>query len=89
MWRPRTETVFVRKAAPKTETEGGIILPTEQQGLTLEGEVVYTAKGLEYLKGEKILYSKFSGSEVKIGSDSLFIIRSDDILAVWENENVQ
>lgn len=86
MWEPRGDTVFVRKAAPRTETDGGIILPTEQVGLTLEGEVVYTNAGHSYLKGSRVLFSKFSGSEVTVGGESLLIIRVDDLLATWQGE---
>jgi len=87
MWEPQGNTVFVRKAAPKTTTEGGIILPTEQQGLTLEGEVVYTSLGVNgVLQGKKVLFSKFAGSDVKVGNEVLLIMRVEDILAVWTDE---
>lgn len=85
MWQPKNGTVFVRKAAPKTETEGGIILPTEQIGLTLEGEIVVSGH-LLHDPGDRVLFSKFSGSEVTVNGESLLIIMADDILATWQGE---
>jgi co-chaperonin GroES (HSP10) len=38
------------------------------------------------MDGVKVLFSKFSGSEVKVGSESLLIMRTDDILAIWQGE---
>jgi len=80
------DTVLVKKIAVKDTTEGGIVLPVEQQGLTLEGTVTHVSDGYNHLFGKKVLFSKFSGSEVKVNSESLLIIRVDDILAVWQGE---
>ena len=86
MWVPQHDTVFVKKAAAKDKTEGGIILPTGQQSLTLEGEVVISSN-VSYAPGDKVLFSKFAGSEVVVGSESLLIMKVDDILAVWHDED--
>ena len=86
MWIPKESTVFVRKAAPKTETEGGIILPTEQVGLTLEGTVAVSNNN-RYPVGLKVLFSKFAGSEVTVAGESLVIMQVDDVLAAWREES--
>lgn len=88
MWQPRGNTVFIRKAAPKTMTEGGIVLPNEQVGLTLEGEVVVSGGPNlgHFLPGTRVLFSKFAGSEVTVNGESLLILMADDILATWQGE---
>jgi len=85
MWRPQNGTVFVRKDADKTVTEGGIVLPTTQAELTLAGEVALSSS-VDYPVGLRVLFSKFAGSEVKVGSESLLIMRVEDILATWREE---
>jgi len=86
MWHPQAGTVFVKKAVDKTVTEGGIHLPNAQVELTLEGEIMISPYSDHYKIGTKILFSKFAGSEVKVDGQSLFIIRTDDILATWREE---
>jgi len=88
MWYPQGQTVFVKKSVPKEITDGGIVLPNAQQELTLEGTVILVSDGFGVYKGKKVLFSKFSGSEVKVGSESLLIMRVEDILAVWTDETL-
>jgi len=89
MWEPQNNTVLVRKDAPKEVTEGGIVLPTAQIELTLTGEVVSAASGHSFLVGKKVLFSKFSGSEVKVGTENLLIMRAEDVLAIWHDDTLQ
>lgn len=84
MWQPQGSIVFIRKAAPREMTESGIVLPVIQQELTLEGEIAVSAH-LMYPVGTKVLFSKFAGSDVKVGNEVLLIIRIEDILAVWQD----
>jgi chaperonin GroES len=86
MWQPKPGVVFVRKDANKTVTDGGIVLPNPESSLTLEGSVTHTSDQDSWMDGVKVLFSKFSGSEVKVGSESLLIMRTDDILAIWQGE---
>jgi len=85
MWSPQHGTIFIRKAAEKTVSDGGIVLPNAQVELTLEGEIAIS-NSPDYPVGSKVLFSKFSGSDVKVGSEVLLIIRIEDILAVWREE---
>lgn len=86
MWQPQGNTVFVRKFAAKSTTEGGIVLPTAQLELTLEGEIVCasTLLAADWI-GTKVLFSKFAGSEVKVSGEALLIMRVEDILAMWQD----
>lgn len=85
MWYPQNDTVLVKAAEPATVTESGIHLAVAQVGLTLEGVVTHTNSKTKYLQDKKVLFSKFAGSEVKVGSEVLLIMKADDILAVWQD----
>ena len=83
MWKPRGHTVFVRKEAVKDTTDSGIVLPNAQEGVTVEGVVVAAAD--TFLEGKKVLFSKYSGSEVEVKGEKLFLVRDEDVLAYWQD----
>ncbi len=91
--KPLGDRVLVRVLEPEEKTKGGILLPDTAKEKPQEAEVVAAGKGktlengtvqaLEVKKGDKVLFGKYSGTEVttKDGEDFL-ILRSDDILAI-------
>jgi chaperonin GroES len=92
--RPLQDRILVKRVDEEEKTSGGIIIPDSakekpQDGLvvavgpgkTLEsGEV--SAPGVK--KGDRILFSKYAGTDVSVDGDEHIIIREDDVLAVWE-----
>jgi chaperonin GroES len=76
------------------KTKGGIIIPDTAKEKPIEGKVIATGAGrikkdgtklpLEVKKGDRVLYAKYAGTEVKIGGEEYLIMKEDDILAVIE-----
>jgi chaperonin GroES len=91
-FRPLHDRVLVRRIEAATKTAGGIIIPDIAQEKPQEGEVVSTGSGargedgnivpLDVKAGDKILFGKWSGSEVKIGGEDLLIMKESDILGI-------
>ncbi|MDB5711859.1 MAG: co-chaperone GroES [Sphingomonas bacterium] len=91
-FRPLHDRVLVRRIEAATKTAGGIIIPDTAQEKPQEGEVVSTGSGargedgsivpLDVKAGDKILFGKWSGSEVKIGGEDLLIMKESDILGI-------
>ena len=92
---PLGDRVLVRPLEAGEKTKGGIILPDTAKEKPQEGKVVAVGKGkvlddgkiqpLEVKAGDKILYGKYSGTEIKLGDEEHLIIREEDILAIIEN----
>jgi len=92
--RPLHDRVLVKPLEADTKTAGGIIIPDTAQEKPQEGKVVAVGNGkvaedgkktpLDVKKGDKVLFSKYSGSEVKLDGEDHLIMREDDILAVLE-----
>ena len=92
--RPLQDRVLVRRVAEEEKTKGGIIIPDSAKEKPAEGEVIavgsgrYDEKGtqrpLTVKKGDRILFSKYSGNEIKIDGIDHLILREDDILGVLE-----
>ena len=90
--RPLADRVLVRALEEAEVKRGGIIIPDTAKEKPQEGEVVAVGPGrvndkgdrvtLEVNKGDKILFGKYSGTEVTVGADSYLIMRESDILAV-------
>ena len=93
--RPLGDRVLVRPLEEKETKKGGIIIPDTAKEKPQEGEVVAIGTGktdehgkkveFSVKKGDKVLISKYGGTEVKIGDDSFLIMREDDILAILED----
>jgi chaperonin GroES len=90
--RPLSDRIVVKRAAALETTKGGIIIPDTAKEKPVEGEVVAVGNG-KILKsgkvqppdvkvGDKILFGKYSGTEVKIDGEEHTLLREDDILAV-------
>ncbi len=90
--KPLGDRVIVKPRAPEEKTKGGIILPDTAQEKPMEGEIVAVGPGrvtdegkkinMELKKGDKILYGKYSGTEVKIDDQEYLIMRESDVYAV-------
>ena len=90
-FNPLGERVVVKPTEQEETTKGGIILPDTAKEKPQEGEVVAVGPGrvsddgsripMELAKGDKVIYSKFAGTEYKDGDDELLIMRESDILA--------
>jgi len=92
--RPLGDRVLVRRVEEEQKSKGGIIIPDSAKEKPQEGKVVAVGKGkllddgkihaLEVKAGDKILFGKYSGSEVKIEGVEHLIMREDDILGIIE-----
>jgi chaperonin GroES len=91
-FRPLHDRVLVRRIEAVAKTAGGIIIPDTAQEKPQEGEVVSTGSGtraedgtvtpLDVKAGDKILFGKWSGTEVKLDGEDLLIMKEADILGV-------
>ena len=92
--RPLQDRILVKRVEEATTTKGGIIIPDTAKEKPAEGEVVAVGIGrigedgkriaLEIKKGDKILFSKYGGTEVKIEGEEYLIMREDDVLGIIE-----
>ena len=93
-FRPLHDRVLVRRLDSDEVTAGGIIIPDTAKEKPMEGEVVATGPGardeagaiqaLDVKAGDRILFGKWSGTEVKIDGDELLIMKESDIMGVIE-----
>jgi chaperonin GroES len=94
-FRPLHDRVVVRRVEEDTRTPGGIIIPDTAKEKPQQGEVVAVGPGardergqvvpLEVKPGDRVLFGKWSGTEVKIDGEELLIMKESDILGVLEN----
>lgn len=94
MLKPLGDYVLVKSVGKEEKTDGGIILPDTAKEKPQEGEVIAVGQGrlldngtkvaLEVKVGDKILYSKYGGTEIKIQGEDYLIMRESDILAIKE-----
>jgi chaperonin GroES len=92
--RPLQDRVLVKRVAEEERTKGGIFIPDSAKEKPMEGEVMAVGNGKilengskvtpEVKKGDRILFGKYSGTEVKIDGEEHLILREDDILGVLE-----
>lgn len=92
--RPLQDRVLIRRVEPEAKTSGGIIIPDAAQEKPMEGEVVAagpgardalgTLHGLDIKIGDRVLFGKWSGSEVKLDDEDLLIMKESDIMGVVE-----
>jgi len=90
--RPLQDRILVQRVEEETTTKGGIIIPDTAKEKPAEGKVVGVGNGkvgddgkrvpLEIKKGDRILFGKYSGTEVKIEGEEYLIMREDDVLGV-------
>ena len=92
--KPLQDRILVQRVEEETTTKGGIIIPDSAKEKPAEGKVVAVGAGklgddgkrvaLEVKKGDRILFGKYSGTEVKIDGGEYLIMREDDVLGVIE-----
>ncbi|XXU68485.1 co-chaperone GroES [Sorangium sp. So ce1097] len=93
--RPLQDRIVVKRVESETKTKGGIIIPDAAKEKPIEGRVVAVGNGkvlkdgkvrpLEVKVGDKVLFGKYSGTEVKLDGEEHVLIREDDVLAVTES----
>jgi chaperonin GroES len=91
-FRPLHDRVVVRRVAEEEKTKGGIIIPDTAKEKPMEGEVIAAGPGargedgklnpLDVKSGDRILFGKWSGTEVKIDGEELLIMKESDIMGV-------
>lgn len=92
--KPIQDRVLVKRLEEETKTAGGIYIPDNHKEKPARGEVVAVGNGyrlangdtraLEVKTGDKVIFGKFSGTEVKVGTDSFLIMKEDEILGVLQ-----
>jgi chaperonin GroES len=90
--RPLQDRILVKRVEEEEKTKGGIIIPDTAKEKPAEGKVISVGKGkldengkriaLEIKKGDRILFGKYSGTEVKIEGDEYLIMREEDVLGI-------
>ena len=92
--RPLHDRILVQRFPEEEKTKGGIIIPDSAKEKPAEGKVVSVGNGklddsgkrvaLELKEGDKILFSKYGGTDVKINGEDYLIMREDDVLGIIE-----
>lgn len=92
--RPLHDRVLIRRSEEETKTPGGIVLPESATEKPMTGEVIAVGKGkvnsngdvrpLEVKAGDKVIFGKYAGTEVKVDNEKLLIMREDDVMGVME-----
>lgn len=92
--KPLRDRVIVRRLGEEEKTKGGIIIPDTAKEKPQEGEVIAVGSGkilddgrvvpLEIKKGDRILFGKYSGTEVRVENEEYLMMREEDILGVIE-----
>jgi chaperonin GroES len=95
-FRPLHDRVVVRRVEEETKTAGGIIIPDTAKEKPMQGEVLAVGPGArdeagklvppDVKKGDRVLFGKWSGTEVKIDGDELLIMKESDILGIIEGK---
>ncbi len=92
--RPLHDRVIIKRMEEDTKSPGGIVIPDSATEKPIRGKVVAVGKGkitdsgsvraLDIKKGDKVLFGKYSGTEVKVDGEDLLVMREEDIMAVIE-----
>lgn len=92
--KPLQDRVLIKRVEEETKTAGGIIIPDNHKEKPAQGEVVAvgpgyrlqdgTVKALDVKKGDKVLFGKYSGTEVKVDGVSYTVMKEDEILVVLQ-----
>ena len=90
--RPLHDRVLIRRVEQEAKTTGGIIIPDTAQEKPMEGEVIAVGPGargedgkvhpLELKSGDRVLFGKWSGTEVKIDGEELMIMKESDVMGI-------
>lgn len=91
--RPLGDKILVKRADPETKTDAGIYLPESAKDKPKEGKVLAVGNGRlnkdtgEYIpftvkKGDRVIFTSYAGTEIKIGDEDILIVTEDDILGI-------
>ena len=94
--RPLHDRVIVKRLESETKSAGGIVIPDTAAEKPVQGKIVAVGKGkiledgnvrpLDVKVGDKILFGKYSGTEVKLDGEELLVMREEDVMAVIESK---
>ena len=94
--RPLHDRVIVKRLEAETKTAGGIVIPDSATEKPIKGEVIAVGNGkiledgkvrpLDVKVGDKILFGKYSGTEVKLDGEELLVMREEDIMAIFDGK---
>jgi len=94
-FRPLHDRVLIRRVGQEEKTRGGIIIPDTAQEKPMEGEIVAVGPGargedgklqpLDVKAGDRVLFGKWSGTEVKLDGEELIIMKESDIMGIIAN----
>jgi chaperonin GroES len=97
-FQPLHDRVVIRRVRAEEKTSGGIIIPDTAQEKPMEGDVVAAGPGardeqghvvaLEVKEGDRILFGKWSGTEVKLDGEELLIMKESDIMGIIEGTSI-
>jgi len=98
-FRPLHDRIVVRRITAEEKTPGGIIIPDTAKEKPMEGEVIAVGPGardeqgqiqpLDVKAGDRVLFGKWSGTEVKLDGEELLIMKESDIIGIIEGQGVQ
>ena len=98
-FRPLHDRVLIRRVEAEEKTAGGIIIPDTAKEKPMEGEVVSTGPGargedgkvqpMDVKAGDRVLFGKWSGTEVKLDGEDLIIMKESDIMGVLDQTAVR
>jgi chaperonin GroES len=90
--RPLHDRVLVKRSTEEEKSKGGIIIPDTAKEKPVQGEIVAVGQGritedgkvrpLDVKKGDRVLFGKYAGTEIKIGGDEYLMMREEDILGI-------
>ena len=93
--RPLQDRILIRRVEPEAKTSGGILIPDTAQEKPMEGEVVAVGPGardengrlypLDVKSGDRVLFGKWSGTEVKLDGENLMIMKESDIMGIIDS----
>ena len=96
-FRPLHDRVLIRRVESEEKSAGGIIIPDTAKEKPMEGEVVAAGPGargedgklqpMEMKAGDRVLFGKWSGTEVKLDSEELIIMKESDVMGVIERDD--
>ena len=97
-FRPLHDRVVIRRVEEEGKTTGGIIIPDTAKEKPMEGEIIAVGEGardeagklvpLEVKKGDRILFGKWSGTEIKLDGEDLLIMKESDVMGVVDGPAV-
>ena len=91
--RPLGDKILIKRADPETKTDAGIFLPESAKDKPKEGKILAVGNGRlnkdtgEYIpfsvkKGDRVIFTSYAGTEIKIGDEDILILTEDDILGI-------